>query len=90
MAISVDPPKANRDLMARLDIRLPLLSDQQGEVAQAWDVWDPTTKIALAATMIVAPGGQIILRYVGGHKSDRPTIETLEAMLDEHRKTAKP
>lgn len=77
VAISVDPPAKSVALRKRLGLTFPLYSDQHGAAARAWNVFDPDTEIALAATFVVAPGGQIIYRYLGTSKSDRPSVDQI-------------
>lgn len=78
--ISVDSPEQNRALAKRLTLsKLALYSDTKpkGSAAQAWQVWDADTEIALAATFIVAKDGKVIYRYVGANKADRPSVDQL-------------
>ncbi len=74
-AISVDGAEKNRALAERLDIEVSLLADSGGAAAQAFEVWDADTEIALAATFLIAKGGKLLYQKIGADKTDRPSID---------------
>jgi len=80
VAISVDPAATNAKLAKRLSLsHFQLYADTDGKAAQAWKVWDSKTEIALAASFIVDSKGNVIYRYIGANKADRPTVDALIA-----------
>ncbi len=77
-------------LRKRLGLTFPLYSDQHGDAARAWNVFDPSTEIALAATFVVAPDGRVIYRYLGTSKSDRPSVDQILQGIKEASGTPDP
>jgi len=88
--VSVDEPGDSASLRQRLGIDLPLYSDRGGKAAQAWKVYDAETEIALAASFVVAPGGEVIYRYQGTGKADRPPVKAFLEAIDGHRRSTAP
>ncbi|MBT8493589.1 MAG: peroxiredoxin family protein [Deltaproteobacteria bacterium] len=85
VAVSIDEPEQSQKLRQRLSIELVLYSDTQGKAASAWKVWDAETELALAASFVVAPGGQVIYRYVGTNKADRPPVTAFLDAIRSHK-----
>lgn len=52
-------------------------------MATSWGVFDSKSRYNLAATFVVAKGGEIVYRYLGTGKSDRPKAADLLAILKE-------
>ena len=52
----------------------------------AWKVWDAETELALAASFVVAPGGEVIFGYIGTNKADRPPTKAFLEAIESHKK----
>jgi AhpC/TSA family len=76
VGITVDPSAANAAITAGRGIPFPILSDPDGEGAiKPFDVWSESETHARPATIVLAPEGQEVLRYVGSDALDRPDPE---------------
>ncbi len=77
-AISVDGVEQNRAMVDKLLLPFPLLSDPEGEVIKAYDVWNPDEGgVARPALFLLRPDRSIAWSYVGEDYADRPTDEQL-------------
>ena len=76
-AISVDPVENNRAMVEKLLLPFPLLSDPEGQVIKAWDVWNDGESIAKPAIFAIRRDGSVAWRYVGRDFADRPTDDEL-------------
>jgi len=89
VAISADPPEDSRELIARLEkkedtkLGYALLSDPELKTARAYGFHDEKHDIALPATAIVDPGGEIVWKHVGETVADRPVTDELVKTLEE-------
>ena len=78
VGISVDPVENNRAMVAKLLLPFSLLSDPEGGVIKAWDVWtDSEGGIAKPSIFAIRRDGSIALAYVGRDYADRPSDEEL-------------
>jgi alkyl hydroperoxide reductase subunit AhpC len=94
VGVSVDPPEVNAQLIHKLRLPFPLLSDRDGEaVIKPLEAWhdDPTHGfISRPGIVAIAPDGRIIHYYVGADFMDRrpdeqEVFEELEALgLEPH------
>ena len=76
--ISVDPTENNRDMVDKLLLAFPLLSDPEGRVIKEWGVWtDGEGGIAKPSIFAIKSDGSIAWEYVGGDYADRPTADEL-------------
>ncbi len=76
--ISVDPTENNRDMVDKLLLPFPLLSDPEGRVIKEWGVWtDGEGGIAKPSILAIKSDGSIAWEYVGGDYADRPTDDEL-------------
>jgi len=72
--ISVDPVDNNRAMVDKLLLPFPLLSDPDGGVIKAWDVWNENDGgIAKPSIFAIRNDGSIGWAYVGRDFADRPT-----------------
>ena len=83
--ISVDDPEQSRELKEKLGLDFDLYQDTAGLVATSWGVFDPKSRYNLAATFVVAKGGEVIYRYLGTGKSDRPKGTDLLVIAQESK-----
>lgn len=96
-AISVDAPARTAAMLDRLPteggegarIAFPVLSDPGGKTAQAYGVYDREHDIALPATVIVSPLGEIVWTHVGDTITDRPPEDEIIAALGRARRQAR-
>ncbi len=79
VAISVDTLEDGQALRRRLDLEVPLLSDQDAAVIAAWGVEMKEKGIAIPATFVVDAAGKIRWAHVGETMMDRPAFD---AVLD--------
>jgi len=81
-AICVDTVEQNAAMVDKLLLPFPVLSDPDGEVIKAYDVWNPNEGgIAKPSLFLVLPGGSIAYRYVGRDFADRPSDDELFAAV---------
>ncbi len=78
--ISVDDPGKSRELKEKLNLSFDLYQDTAGMVATGWGVFDSKSGYNLAATFVVAKGGEVVFRYLGTGKGDRPTAADVLAI----------
>lgn len=69
--ISADSIADSKKLRARLGVEFELYSDKKGAASQAWRVYDKKFEISKSATFVVAKGGKVVLRHVGGKSAAR-------------------
>lgn len=72
VGISVDDSAKNAAMVEKLQLPFPLLSDPDGTKAiKPYDVWHEGKDYARPAVVVVSPGGEQVVRQVGGEFSDR-------------------
>ncbi len=77
-AVSVDPVENNHAMVDKLLLPFPLLSDPEGRVIKAWEVWsDGEGGIARPAIFAIRRDGSLAWKYVGRDFADRPTDDEL-------------
>ena len=81
IAISADSQADSRELARRLKLRFPLLSDPELRVISAYGLAMTGQDIAVPATLIVDPKGEIIFRHVGETMVDRPALLDILAQV---------
>lgn len=81
--ISVDPPDHNSDMVGKLALPFPLLSDARGNLAKLCGLWDEEEGVAVPAIVVVDRKGEIRYLYAGSDFADRPGDEEIFAALDE-------
>jgi peroxiredoxin len=80
--VVVDEPAQNAAMVEKLLLPFPILSDPEGRVIQAYDVWNPAEGgIARPALFLVEPGPRVSRLYVGTDFADRPTDDELFAAV---------
>lgn len=68
----MDPVGANAAMTEKLELPFPLLSDPDGKGAvRPFGLWDETEDISRVATVVLAPDGREVFRYVGVDYADR-------------------
>ncbi len=75
----MDSVEDGQALRRRLDLTLPILSDEEAAVIAAWGVEMKEKGIAIPATFVVDAAGTIRWAHVGETMMDRPDFE---AVLD--------
>ena len=78
--VSVDPIDKSRELKEKLKLSFDLYRDADGKLASSWGVFDKDSGYNLAATFVVAKGGEVIYRHIGEGYKVRPTAEALMAI----------
>lgn len=82
--ISVDSPKDSKEFQEKLNLSFPLLSDEDSEVIDAYDVSDTAKKngkiISLSANIIINTAGDVIY-YHKGHYRERPSVDEMIEVL---------
>lgn len=82
-AISVDTVEQNAAMVDKLLLPFPLLSDPEGDVIKAYDVWNPGEGgIAKPALVVVQPDRTVAWSYVGEDFADRPPDSALFASAE--------
>jgi peroxiredoxin len=81
--ISVDPPAHNAGMVGKLQLPFPLLSDPEGELARRCGLWDAEEGVAVPSTVVIDQTGEVRYLYAGEDVADRPTDDSLFAVLDE-------
>jgi len=77
-AISVDSLAQNAALVEKLLLPFAVLSDPDGDVIRAWNVWtDAEGGIARPAIFLVQPDGSVPVSYVGRDYADRPADDVI-------------
>lgn len=80
VGISVDSVGQNAEMVRKLGLPFPLLSDPDGTGAiKPYDVWHADASIARPAIVLVDPDGRQAYRTVGGDFADRPTEDEVLA-----------
>ena len=75
--MSVDAAEDSIALKNKLSPSFDLYGDSGGLVATSWGIFDSKSGYNLAATFIVDKGGEIVYRYLGTGKADRPSAADL-------------
>jgi peroxiredoxin len=79
--ISVDPPSHNANMVGKLQLPFPLLSDPEGELARMFGLWDAGEGVALPSIVVVDQSGEVRYLYRGSDFADRPTDDEVFAGL---------
>lgn len=82
LAISVDPPDKNRELVERLKLPFPVLADAGHKVIDAYDILDPGGKISRAAVFVLDKKGIVRWTYVADDYKIRPLDDEVLAALN--------
>ena len=81
-AISVDPPENSVDMIGKLMLPFPLLSDPQGDLAKRYCLWNEEEGVAVPAIVVVDRSEEIRYLYAGTDFADRPGDEEIFSALD--------
>lgn len=88
-AISVDPPEHNLQMVNKLLLPFPLLSDPKGELAKRYGLWNAREGVAVPAIVLIERTGEVAYVYAGKDFADRPAEEEVLATLKRLGKTKK-
>src|SRR5919206_1296785 len=80
--ISVDPPENSAQMVAKLLLPFPLLSDPRGELIRRYGLWDEEEGVAVPSILVVGRPGEIRYLYSGSDFADRPGDEEIFAALE--------
>lgn len=83
--MSVDSAADSTKLKDKLSLTFDLYGDAGGALATAWGIFDSSNGYNLAATFVVDKGGEIIYRYLGVGKADRPSAAELLELAPNHK-----
>lgn len=81
--VSVDATDESRALKDKLKLSFDLYRDPDGHLATSWGVFDKKSGFNLAATFVVARDGEVVYRYLGTSRKDRPTAKDLLAIASQ-------
>lgn len=76
-AISNDDSETSRNLVKRLSLTFPVLSDPDRRTIKTYGVHDPGNDVAWPAVVIVAKGGRVQLVDVTDNYTKRPSAQKL-------------
>ena len=80
----MDPPAHNLEMVGKLDLPFPLLSDPRGDLIKSLDLWNEEEGVSEPTIVVLDRTGTVRRLYSGGRDfSDRPTEEALFRVLDE-------
>ena len=82
MGISVDPPDNNAQMVGKLLLPFPLLSDPRGDLARRYGLWDEEEGVARPAIVVVDRSREIRYVYSGSDFADRPGDKEVFAALE--------
>jgi hypothetical protein len=78
----VDPPGHNAQMVGKLLLPFPLLSDPRGDLIKRYGLWDEREGVAAPSILVVDRSGEIRYLYTGSDFADRPGDDELFAALD--------
>ena len=78
----MDPPESNAQMVAKLLLPFPLLSDPRGELIRRYGLWDEEEGVAVPSILVVDRPGEIRYLYAGSDFADRPGDEEIFATLE--------
>ncbi len=82
MGVSVDPPSNNLEMVEKLLLPFPLLSDPRGELIKLLGLWNEEESASAPAIVVVDQSGAIRYIYAGEDFADRPEDEEFFEALD--------
>lgn len=88
LAISVDPPETNRDVVERLKLPFPILSDVGAKVIADFGVLHAQagpnqTDIAIPSYVLVGMDGRVLWKRVATRFQDRPDPRDVVAAVEQ-------
>ena len=78
----MDPPGHNEDMVEKLDLPFPLLSDAKGELSKLYDLWNDREGVAVPAIVVLDRSGTVQYLYKGSDFADRPGDDLIFEVLD--------
>lgn len=83
-AISTDDLGDTRNMAELSGAGFPILSDEEGEAARDYGVFNLLNDgVAAPSAFVITPERRIVWRFVGESPSDRPAVEEILAQVDE-------
>ena len=82
MGVSVDSPDENAQMVGKLLLPFPLLSDPRGDLAKRYGLWDEDEGVAVPAIVVVDRSREIRYVYAGSDFADRPDDEEIFSALE--------
>jgi peroxiredoxin len=79
--VSVDPPQNSAQLVGKLRLPFPLLSDPRGDLTKRLGLWHTEDGVAVPSVLVVDRSGEIRYLYSGRDFADRPDEEEILASL---------
>ncbi|GAC1442646.1 MAG: hypothetical protein NVSMB52_00090 [Chloroflexota bacterium] len=84
--ISVDSIADNAEMVGKLSLPFPLLSDANGALIQRFNIWNEGGHIAVPALVVLDRAGKVVYSYSGHDFADRPGDGPLfDALRQVHR-----
>lgn len=77
LAMSVDDAILQAKTKEKIAGAFPLLIDPDGKTVHAFDVYNPSDRLARPAVFLIGPNLKILYHYVGQSIGDRPSRENL-------------
>jgi len=77
VAIAADPPEQRANLVAKLGLGFPVLSDPEREVIKRYGVEDAENEIAWPALFVIGPDGTILKRVMLETYKERPIVSQI-------------
>lgn len=88
-AISVDPPEKSLDMVNKLLLPFPLLTDPRGALTKRYGLWDEKEGVSIPGTVLVDRTGEVGYSYTGKDYADRPDeeeiLDALKHLKGEHK-----
>lgn len=85
VGISVDPAEDSKTLDEEMKLGIPLLSDADLKVIEAYGLRMARRDIAVPAVYVVGPDGVVAFSYVGENVKDRPSADRIVAEVKKLR-----
>lgn len=82
-AISADPPENSVEMVGKLMVPFPLLSDPRGDLAKRYGLWNESESAAVPAIVVMDRSGEIRYLYTGTDFADRPGDDEVFTALDD-------
>ena len=78
----MDPPDNNSQMVGKLLLHFPLLSDPRGDLIRRYGLWDEEEGVAIPSIVVVDRSREIRHLYSGSDFADRPGDEEVFAAVE--------
>ena len=78
----MDPPENNAQMVGKLLLPFPLLSDPRGDLIKRYGLWDEEECVARPSIVVVDRSREVRYLYCGSDFADRPGDEEVFAALE--------